>query len=152
MSASTEATSGAGKGKVGIAGSLALTIVDVTTNAEIKSNAARGPPPGDRLNGSALTVSAASSIDSSGKAKAKDDEAGTVGVGAGVTINIVNDTTTASIDSGARFDASSKPANVSVTATDTNTMTSYAEAGTKGAAGSDAAISADVRKRRIIRV
>ena len=38
-----EATSGAGKGKVGIAGSLALTIANVTTNAEIKSNGARAP-------------------------------------------------------------------------------------------------------------
>ena len=40
----TEATSGAGKGDIGVAGSLALTIADVKTNAEIKSNAARGPP------------------------------------------------------------------------------------------------------------
>ena len=40
----TEATAGAGNGKVGIAGSLALTIADIETNAEIHSNAGRGPP------------------------------------------------------------------------------------------------------------
>src|SRR5262249_32332809 len=40
----TEATSGAGEGKVGIAGALSLTIADVTTNAEIKDNHTRGSP------------------------------------------------------------------------------------------------------------
>ncbi|HEV8463176.1 MAG TPA: hypothetical protein VGQ38_20990, partial [Gaiellaceae bacterium] len=139
----TDATSGGGGGKVGIAGSLALTIADVQTNAEIQSNSARGPP-GDQLNGSDLTVSAASSVDSNIKAKAKDDEAKTVGIGAGVGINIVNDTTTASIDSGATFSGSSKPKNVTVSATDTDSMNTYAEAGTDGAAGSDAAITPDV--------
>ena len=48
----TEASSGAGEGKVGIAGALAITIADITTNAEIKDNHTRGPPF-DKLNGSA---------------------------------------------------------------------------------------------------
>src|SRR5262249_19148975 len=138
-----EATSGAGGGKVGISGSLALTLADFTTSAEIKSNSARGPP-GDQLHGFALSLSAASSVDSKDKAIAKDEGAGTVGVGAGVSINIVNDTTTASIDSGARFDAATTPSTVTVSATDTNKQTTYAEAGTDGKAGSDAAITPDV--------
>ena len=90
----TEATSGAGGGKVGIAGSLALTIADITTGAFVMSNAGRGPP-GDQLNGGDLTLSATSKVASTAKAIAKDEGAGTVGVGAGVAINIVNDTTTA---------------------------------------------------------
>ena len=40
----SDATAGAGGGKVGIAGSLALTIADIQTSALISSNAARGPP------------------------------------------------------------------------------------------------------------
>ena len=139
----TEATSGAGAGKVGISGALALTIADITTSAELSSNTARGPP-GDKLNGSDLTLSAASVVDSTAKAKAKDDDAGTVGIGAGVAINIVNDTTTASIDSGATFDATSKPANVTLSATDTDTMTTYSEAGVKAKPGSDVALTPDV--------
>ena len=149
----TEATSGAGGGKVGIAGALALTIADVKTNAEIHSNAGRGPPatfPGIQLNGHDLTMSATSTVESTARAKSTDKDAETVGVGAGVAINIVDDTTTTSIDSGARFDdgtttsLSKRVANVSLTATSSDTMTTYAEAGTDGAAGSDAAITPDV--------
>src|SRR5262249_47466484 len=124
----TEATSGAGDGKVGIAGALALTIADFTTTAELSGNPSRGPP-GDKLNGSPLNLSAASVVESREKAKGKDDAAKTVGMGAGFAINIVNDTPTASIDSGATFDASSKPSDVSLSATDTDTMTTYSEAG-----------------------
>src|SRR5262249_33815939 len=131
------------EGKVGIAGALSLTIADVTTNAEIKDNHTRGPPF-DKLNGSALSLSAASVVDSTAKAKAKDDDAGTVGIGAGVAINIVNDTTTASIDAGATFDGTSKPTDVSLSATDTDTMSTSSEAGVQAKAGSDVALSPDV--------
>ena len=41
----TEATSGAGEGKVAIAGSLALTIADLLTSARVLTTAGRGPPP-----------------------------------------------------------------------------------------------------------
>ena len=122
----TEATSGAGGGKVGIAGSLALTIADVKTNAEIQSNSGRGPP-GDDLQRNDLTLTATAVVESTAKAKAKDEDAGTVGIGAGAAINIVDDTTTASIDAGAAITGAK---NVSLTATDTDTMTTYAEAGT----------------------
>ena len=125
----TEATSGAGSGKVGIAGSLALTIADITTNAEFRSNATRGPP-GDDLNGGDLTLSATAAVSSTAKAMAKDTDAGTVGIGAGVAINIVNDTTTASIDSGATFSRDRQARQRHAHARrDTDTMTTYAEAG-----------------------
>src|SRR5581483_7646972 len=58
----TEATAGAGGGKVGVAGSLALTIADVTTNAQLLSNAGRGPP-GDGFNGGDLSLSATAVVD-----------------------------------------------------------------------------------------
>ncbi len=145
----TEATSGAGEGKVGIAGSLALTIADLTTSALVLSNAGRGPPsdpPGNQLNGGDLSLTAESTVSSTAKAMAKDTDSGTVGIGAGVAINIVNDTATASIDSGAAFDTdvAKRPANVSLTATDADTMVTHAEAGTDGKAGSDLALTPDV--------
>ena len=120
-----------------------MTIADITTNAELSNNSARGPPHYS-LNGSALSISAASVVDSKANAKAKDDDAGTVGIGAGVAINIVNDTTTASIDSGATFDATSKPSDVTLSATDTDTMTTYSEAGVKAKPDSDVALTPDV--------
>ncbi|MGH2998744.1 MAG: beta strand repeat-containing protein, partial [Gaiellaceae bacterium] len=140
----TESTAGAGDGKVGIAGSLALTIATINTTAEIKSNSSRGPP-GDNLNGKDLSLSAAASVSSTTKAMAKDTNAGTVGIGAGAAINIVGDTTTASIDDGATFSTATgnTPGNVSLTATDTDSATTYAEAGATGASGSTLSLSAD---------
>ena len=133
-----EATAGAGKGKVGIAGSLALTIADVTTNAEIHSNSGRGPP--DELHGNDLSLSAASTVETTDKAMANDADAGTVGVGAGAAILSVDDTTTASLDNGAKVHGAG---NVTLTATGTDTATAYAEAGTTAASGSDLALTAD---------
>ena len=135
----TEATAGAGNGAVAIAGSLALTIADIETSAELKSNGARAPP-GDNLNGHDLSLSATAVVSSTDKAMAQDKDASTVGVGAGAAINLVNDTTTASIDDGA---ALTGVANVSLTATDTDTQTTYAEAGTAGGAGSTVSFTAD---------
>src|SRR5215203_4846896 len=135
----TDATAGAGKGKVAVAGALALTIADVRTNAEILSNAGRGPP-GHNLNANDLTLSATSVVVSTAKAKAKDEESGTVGIGAGAAINSVDDTTTASIAAGAAFTGVK---DVTLTATATNTLTTYAEAGTAGGSGSTLALTAD---------
>ena len=134
-----EATSGAGKGKVGIAGSLALTIANVTTSAELKSNAIRGPP-GDNFNASDVTLSAASSVSSTDKAMASDKDAGSVGIGAGAAINIVYDTTTASIDDGAVLTGAK---NVTLSATDTDATTTYAEAGATESDGATLALAAD---------
>ena len=133
----TEATAGAGKGKVGIAGSLALTIADVVTNVEIKANSTRGPP--DNITG-ALSLTAVSSVSSTTKAMAKDTDAGTVGIGAGAAINSVNDVTTALIDDGAVI---SGVTNVTLSASSNDSQTTYAEAGASGGSGSDLAFTAD---------
>ncbi|MFL6035275.1 MAG: beta strand repeat-containing protein, partial [Gaiellaceae bacterium] len=134
----TEATAGAGKGSFAVAGALALTIADVKTNAEILSNAGRGPP--DDLNGNDLTLTATAVVESTTKAKAKDEGSEKVGIGAGASINSVDDTTSASIDDGAAITGAKK---VTLTATDTDSMTTYAEAGTAGAPGSTLAFTAD---------
>src|SRR5581483_6168731 len=145
----TLATSGAGEGKVGIAGALALTIADVTTNAEIHANSGRGPP-GDQLGLQDLTLSATATVESTAKAVAKDKDAGTVGIGAGVAINIVDVTTIASIDSGAVIDDGTgatpgeRPKDVTLTATGKSTMLTHAEAGTDGKSGSDLALTPTV--------
>ena len=134
----SEATAGAGKGNFAVAGALALTIADVKTNAEILSNAGRGPP--DDLNGNDLTLTATAVVESTTKAKAKDEGSEKVGIGAGASINSVDDTTSASIDDGAAITGAKK---VTLTATDTDSMTTYAEAGTAGAPGSTLAFTAD---------
>ncbi|HEY4412851.1 MAG TPA: hypothetical protein VGN06_07620, partial [Gaiellaceae bacterium] len=140
----TESTAGAGSGKLGIAGSLALTIATITTKAEIRSNATRGPP-GDNLHGQTLTLSAAASVSVTTKAMAKDSNAGTVGIGAGAAIAIYTDTTTATIDDGATFSttAGQTPGNVSLTASDTDSATTYAEAGASAGSGSTLSLTAD---------
>ena len=135
----TDATAGAGGGKVAVAGSLALAIIDVKTNAQILSNFGRGPP-GHDLNSNDLVLTATSVVTSTAKAKAKAEDSGTVGVGAGAAINSVDDNTTALIDAGARV---TEAKDITLTATGTNTLTSYAEAGTAGAAGSTLALTAD---------
>ena len=135
----TEATAGAGGGKVGVAGSLALTIADFMTSALVLSNAGRSPPKGD-LHGGNLSLTATSSVDSTAKAMAKSADSTTLGIGAGAAINIVDDTTTASIADGAEIIGAN---DVGLTATGTDAMTTYAEAGAAGAAGSTLALTAD---------
>ncbi|HEY3921306.1 MAG TPA: carbohydrate-binding protein, partial [Gaiellaceae bacterium] len=137
----TEATSGAGGGKFGLAGSLALTIADVETNAEINANSGRGPPgfAGDNSTG-AVSLTATSVVVDTNKAMANDKDAGTVGIGAGAAIDIVNDTTNASIDSNAVISGATT---ISLSATATDTETTFAEAGAAGKAGSDVAFTAD---------
>ena len=96
-----EATSGAGSsGDVGIAGSLALNLVDIETLALIHSAPGRGPPT-VTLTGSTPNVSmtATSSVESNAKATATEDgTGGTVGIGASVAINSVDDITTAGLE------------------------------------------------------
>ncbi len=135
----TEATAGAGAGKVGIAGSLALSLADIVTNAEIKANATRGPP-GDNLNGGNLSISATSSVSNTVKASAKDTDAGTVGIGAGAAINSITDSTTASIDDQAVI---SNVSGVTLSATGSDSETTSGSSGATGTGGSDVALTAD---------
>src|SRR5712691_8050403 len=132
----TESTAGGGGGKVGIAGSLALTIADIETSADLRPNGLVG----DTLGGGDLTLSATSSVESKTKAIANDKDAATVGIGASASINSVDDVTTASIDGGAAVSGANK---VALTATDTDTMTTYAEAGADSPAGSTLGLTAD---------
>ncbi|HET7465666.1 MAG TPA: hypothetical protein VFL29_03300, partial [Candidatus Dormibacteraeota bacterium] len=135
----TESTAGAGDGKVGIAGSLALTIADIETNAELQPTGTGGVT----LTGSGandLTLSATASVSTTTKAMASDKDASTVGIGAGAAIAIITDNTNASIDDGAAVTGAAK---VTLSATDTDAMTTYAEAGTAGPSGSTLSLTAD---------
>ena len=136
---SAEATAGAGGGKVGVAGSLALIIADVTTQAMVRSNPANGPPVAI-LTDDDLSLSATAVVESSAKALAKAEDTGTVGVGAGAAIHSLDVTTTASIANNATITGAR---NVTLTASSTVTQTSYAEAGTAGEEGSTLALTAD---------
>ena len=92
------------------------------------------------LNASTLSLTATSSLESTANAKAKDTGAGTVGIGAGAAINIVDDVTTAVVDSGAQITGAK---DVTLAATATDKITTYAEAGAEGAAGSTLAFTAN---------
>src|SRR5439155_1197203 len=86
------ATSGAGGGKVGVAGSLALNIVHLSTEATISGTVAAGS--------GAIELSAASNARSIAKALPANggtNGASKLGIGASVALNLVDDTTTASI-------------------------------------------------------
>ncbi len=137
----TESTAGAGQGNIGIAGSLALTIADFETHADLL------PTNGDNLKGGDITQSATSSVDTTDKAMASDKEAGTVGIGAGAAIGIVDDVTTAIIESGAIINdgvPADNPGKIEpLTATGTDSITTYAEAGATGTSKSTLSLTAD---------
>ena len=134
-----EATSGAGSsGDVGIAGSLALNLVDVETLALIHAVSGRGPPTVTLTGPTAdVSMSATSSVESTAKATASEDGiGGTVGIGASVAINSVDDITQAGLE-----DSGSSAWNPEVTgahdltlsATSTDSMTTTVEGGAAGA-------------------
>ena len=134
------AISGAdGGGTVGVAGSLALNIVDAKTLAVIHAHPSRGPPAviitgisGD------LSLSAESRLESTTNAKAIQTGGGssTVGVGASVAINLVNHTTQAGLEDGgsiAQGPTVSGARDITLSAVETDTLTTTAEGGAGGA-------------------
>ena len=140
-----EAVSGAGgSGTVGVAGSLALTIVDVKTLALLLSEPGRGPPSVAITGTGDVSLTASSSSESSAAAKAEQSGSeGTVGVGASVAINLVNDSTQAGLqDAGPLvLDPAAIAAgpvvtgahDLTIAATQAHTLTTSAEGGAGGA-------------------
>ena len=123
----SQASSGAGTGDVGIAGSIAINIVNLQTSAVIPAGASVDAHGGD--------VSVAAASDSTTSTTALPAEgttgvsgAGSVGVGASVAIAIMDDVTTAAIDG-----TLTGGANLSVTATTTNGMFTDAKTGASAA-------------------
>ena len=82
----TEATSGAGGGKIGVAGSLALTVATVSSEATMADGAHVSAGTGDlSMTAEANSVSTVKALPSHG-----GGEGGKVGIGASVAINILD--------------------------------------------------------------
>ena len=135
-----DAKSGAGAGTVGIAGSVAIDIITINTTALIHDDGSRGPPTTINANGGDVSLTAVSTSTSTVSATPKIDTGGTgdtVGIGLSVGLNIVNDTTTAALEDSSVLTGAH---NLSLTATTTDTMSTFA----KNGAGGEVAVDADV--------
>ncbi|MEX1660830.1 leukotoxin LktA family filamentous adhesin [Thioclava sp. 15-R06ZXC-3] len=121
----TSATSGAGGSKVGLAGSLALNLVDTQSQATIADNATV------TLTGGDLTLS--SDNETTTTATALPDETGAaggkVGIGASVAINIVANRSTATLGDGAALNGAG---GITLSASAVHDITTTAEAGSSG--------------------
>src|SRR5439155_1581831 len=124
------ATSGAGGGSVGVAGSVAIDIENIETTARLAGILTAGTGAG-----ADVAITATSHATSDTKALPEESTGGvsgasSVGVGASVAVAIVDDTTTAELTGvlmGGR--------NVTLAATTSHGMTTHAKTGAAGAPG-----------------
>ena len=116
--------SGAGGGKIGIAGSVAINIVNDTTEALISPSAAVNAGGGDvtmtAADAATVTTSATPSVDTTGTK---------FGLGASVALAIVNDSVTAELGNGATLTGAN---NLSLSATSSDTVATTAQMGSSG--------------------
>jgi hypothetical protein len=128
------ATSGAGGSKVGIAGSLALNLINARATAEIASGGSVNAKSG------ASVIVADQRIAATAKAAPSGDGAngGKVGIGASVALNLITDTTSALLPDGVAF---TNGTGLSVTANSTLDTTTTAEAGAGGGIAVDAVVA-----------
>ncbi len=120
------AKSGAGGSTVGIAGSLALNLIDTSSQALIQGGAT--------VNAGGASVQLKAQDNTSTTASATPSDGGTtsggkVGIGASVAINIVGNRTTAEVQDTAIVNA---PGDVTLDASSTHAVTTQAEAGSEG--------------------
>ncbi|MBL8225533.1 MAG: leukotoxin LktA family filamentous adhesin [Chromatiales bacterium] len=130
------ASSGAGGGKVGIAGALALNLIDVRSTATLRTGA------GVDADGGNLLLSADGATSASAEAKPTEDggaSGGEVGVGASAAVNVFSvDQARAAIEQ----DATVTNANaVTLTATSDTDSTAEAEADAEGSIAIDAVVA-----------
>lgn len=131
-----EASSGAGGGKVGIAGALALNLIEVRSTATVRTGARVDAGGGDVL----LAATSASSA----SAVAKPDEdggasGGEVGVGASVAVNTFSaDQARAALEQGSSLAGAGNLALVADSSSDT---TAEAQAGAEGSVAVDAVVA-----------
>ncbi len=118
-----QATSGAGGGKISVAGSLGLAVINQTTTAEVAGTVV--------LTGGDATIVAASNAASTVKAEPTPGgvTATNVGVGASVALNLITDTTTATLDDGVSLTGA---ANVTMSATAADAAITEAKMGATG--------------------
>ena len=122
-----EATSGAGAGTVGLAGSLAVVIGNLVSSAKLHANPARGPPA-VHANAGDVTLSADASSESTAKALPKISGGTSFGLGAAVALNLITDLAHAMVD-GATVDGAN---NLTVKSTVSDVMTTLAQTGAAG--------------------
>ncbi len=123
-----DATSGAGDGDLGVAGSFAMTIANVMSNALVLSNAGRGPP-GHDLDGGSASLTATSAVASTVTATSQDAVTLDTGIGASIAINIVSGSERAELANGAGL---SDTATLSLVADGDHTTTTTAVSGAAG--------------------
>ena len=132
---STTAKSGAGGTNVGIAGALALNLIDSRSEATVSGNAKLDAGTG------ASIVSADQQMVASATAAPLDDSltaGGKVGIGASAALNLITTRSTAEIKNGAKFD---NGAGLSVTANSNISTVTDAKAGSEGGIAIDAVVA-----------
>jgi hypothetical protein len=140
---SAEAKSGASGGNVGLAGSLALNLGEVRTEASLGNGASvsfMDGSDGDSTAGD-FTLSTVSKSKHLAKAEAHQEEGDadedgneneSFGLGASVAVDVSENNTISTIGTGATFHAANIPANVSVSATGEHLLKNEAKGGGAG--------------------
>ena len=121
-----KATSGAGSSAVGLAGSLALNLVDTSSRALVQDGASVDAGQG------AVALSASGHTDATASAtphEASVAAGGKVGIGASVAVNVLGNRVQAELQDGAQLTA---PGHVTLDAAATHKTTTTAEAGSAG--------------------
>ncbi|WP_231602494.1 beta strand repeat-containing protein [Neorhodopirellula pilleata] len=120
---SASATSGAGASdKVGVAGSLAINVVNTNVNAVVKTGATL------TLSGG-LTLTSTSTTNTQTNADAQQEAAGTTGIGASIALGIGNNDTNALVEDNANFTGASS---LSLSASGAHAMSTESTAGAEG--------------------
>lgn len=123
----SEAKSGGGSGKIGIAGSVALNIIDQRSIAEVASGANINAGNGDVvLSAASDTASTAQALPAEGAGSASNEK---VGIGASVAVNVVSNETRAELRDGATLTGGD---DLTVQASGKYAATTKAEAGSAG--------------------
>jgi hypothetical protein len=119
------ASSGAGASNVGVAGSLALNLIDTEKSATVSGSASL------QLHDGAIVMVADNQTDTTGKALPVGDGAtgGKVGIGASVAITIVANRSTAAVENGAVLDGTGS---IELSASAVHSVTTEAESGSAG--------------------
>ncbi|MBI5616868.1 MAG: right-handed parallel beta-helix repeat-containing protein, partial [Gammaproteobacteria bacterium] len=125
---SAKATSGAGGGSVGVAGSLAINYSKLVTEAHLNPGVAI-----TTTGGGAVTIHAGSNSTDKAEALPQGETSGSsAGIGASVAIDVVDETTHAWIDSGSTLNAAGA---VGLAADSKNAITTTAQGGAGGGVG-----------------
>ncbi|MDE1954349.1 MAG: hypothetical protein KGJ03_01390 [Betaproteobacteria bacterium] len=132
---SASATSGAGASKVGLAGSLAVNVIDSDSEATVQAGAQLN------LGGGALDLGAADlmSADASATPSSGGASGGKLGVGASVALNTITEHSLAQIADG--VDVSGTAASLEVAANSLTDTSSTAQAGASGGVAVDAVVA-----------